>query len=215
MPIAWPAHILPSAIGVGLIGGICGAVLGTFVAVMLKLRAGYATDRARLGLGRSPRCSCSPSPAACCCPPSSPTTPARTVTLTEVTGSPNRTVNATVRFTPKDAANDADWLRTIAWQGNDGPLVTDELQRISEGVYRTTAPLPVDGTWKTAIRLHRGTVLGFDPGVPAGGQGHPGRGRSRVGEVHAHVRDPTSRCFSASARTTSRRGCGAWPACSS
>ncbi len=38
MPIAWPGHVLPSALLVGVIGGVSGALVGTFVAGGLRLR---------------------------------------------------------------------------------------------------------------------------------------------------------------------------------
>ncbi len=58
---------------------------------------------------------------------------------------------------PGDAADDAIWLRSIAWQG--GGFETEELEKVSPGVYRTTEPVPVYGNWKSAIRLHRGRTL--------------------------------------------------------
>jgi hypothetical protein len=57
---------------------------------------------------------------------------------------------------------DAYWLDAISWQGGD-KLVLDELHQTAPGVWETTEPLPVYGTWKTLIRLHRDNVLA---GVP-------------------------------------------------
>ena len=75
---------------------------------------------------------------------------------------------------PPQAADDAKWLTTTAWQG--GGLVVDRLERVSAGVYRTTEPMPVHGTWKTEFRLHSGrSLLGVpvylpdDPAIPAKG----------------------------------------------
>ncbi len=89
-------------------------------------------------------------------------------------------VNAEVRVTPPDGADDAEWLTATAWQG--GGLVVDPLQRVSEGVYRTTRPVPITGDWKTMIRLHRGNALTAlpiylpaDPAIPV--EGIPARGR--------------------------------------
>ncbi len=79
------------------------------------------------------------------------------VTLTTVKPGPDRTVNATVRLTPRDAADDAAWFDATAWQG--GGLVVNRLKKVSPGVYRTTQPLPVNGSWKTLIRLHDGRSL--------------------------------------------------------
>jgi hypothetical protein len=103
-------------------------------------------------------------------PPGPPTKV--TATLTEIDGGSERTVAATVRFDPSSAAEDAEWLTATAWQG-DG-LVVDRLERVSEGVYRTTEPIPVHGNWKSMIRLQRGNAvdavpifLPDDPAIPA------------------------------------------------
>ena len=55
--------------------------------------------------------------------------------------------------TPPTLGDDAYWVQAIAWQG--GGLVVDQLERVSPGVYETTKPIPVHGTWKTLIRLQR------------------------------------------------------------
>jgi hypothetical protein len=75
------------------------------------------------------------------------------VTLTDARGGPERTVDATVRLDPPTLGNDAFWIQGISWQG--GGLVVDQLERTAPGVYETTKPLPVHGTWKTLIRLQR------------------------------------------------------------
>jgi hypothetical protein len=52
----------------------------------------------------------------------------------------------------------------------------DRLQRVGPGVYRTTEPIPVFGTWKTMIRMHHGrsltavpVYLPDDPAIPVKG----------------------------------------------
>jgi hypothetical protein len=75
-----------------------------------------------------------------------------------------------VQLTPADAAVDARWFQVSAWQG--GGLVLSDLEPVAgaEGRYRTDAPVPVDGAWKTIVRLHRGgeimTVPVFLPADP-------------------------------------------------
>jgi hypothetical protein len=81
-----------------------------------------------------------------------------TVALTEIPGPPaNRTVAAAITLSPRDAADDAEWLTVTSWQG-DG-LVLDRLERTGEGQYRTTEPIPVHGEWKALLRLHHGNSL--------------------------------------------------------
>jgi len=83
------------------------------------------------------------------------------VRLTEVSPDPQREVAATVRLDPPDAAANAEWLNVTSWQG--GGLRVDELEQVGDGVYRTTAPLPVYGNWKSLIRLQSGDSI---TGVP-------------------------------------------------
>jgi hypothetical protein len=101
------------------------------------------------------------------------------VTLDEVRSGPERTVDATVRFDPATAPEDADWVRGIAWQG--GGLVDASMEEVEPGVWRTTEPLPVYGNWKALIRFHEGSsILGLpvylpeDPAIPAEGVAAPG-----------------------------------------
>jgi hypothetical protein len=66
-----------------------------------------------------------------------------------------------VTVTPPDAAEDARWFQTISWQGGGTVLATLEL--VAPGTYRSDRPVPVTGTWKTLIRLHRGAVMAAVP----------------------------------------------------
>ncbi len=68
-----------------------------------------------------------------------------------------RTADITVRLDPADAVDDPAWVQITSWQG-DGLVVT-ALERTGEGVYRTTEPVPLHGTWKTLLRLHDGRTL--------------------------------------------------------
>ena len=97
-----------------------------------------------------------------------------TVALRNVAGPPHRAVAATVRLSPSDAASSAQWLTVTAWQG--GSLVVDRLQRVGDGVYRTTQPIPVYGKWKAMLRMENGRAvvaspiyLPPDPAIPAKG----------------------------------------------
>ena len=63
-----------------------------------------------------------------------------------------------VRLSPADAADDAYWFMATAWQG--GGLVLSDMEPTGEpGTYRTENPVPVDGLWKTLLRLHRGDEM--------------------------------------------------------
>jgi hypothetical protein len=61
------------------------------------------------------------------------------------------------RFNDEARVRDANWLYAIAWQG--GGIRTEALKRGADGVWRTAKPVPFDGDWKTALRLHDGRML--------------------------------------------------------
>jgi hypothetical protein len=96
------------------------------------------------------------------------------MTLADVTPAPHRTVQVTVRFDRPSAVRDADWLLGFAWQGKQDTRVVTPLRRIADGVYRTARPLPVWGTWKSALRFSRGSTMEsvlvyapYDSAIPA------------------------------------------------
>ena len=96
------------------------------------------------------------------------------VELTDVAPPPNREVEATVRLDPADAADEARWLSITSWQGGEASVVQQLEEGPTPGVYESTEPVPVDGTWKTILRLHRDDeVLGMpiflpeDTAIPA------------------------------------------------
>jgi hypothetical protein len=84
------------------------------------------------------------------------------VTLADVPGAAHREAYATVRLTPPGVADGANWLYILAWQGH-APRVVDRLQRVGEGVYRSTRPIPLSGSWKVGLRLDNGYDRGAIP----------------------------------------------------
>ncbi len=95
------------------------------------------------------------------------------VATTEVRGPPDREIEATFTLDPPDAADDNRWFQVTSWQGEDRSIVAD-VEEVRPGVYRTTEPVPVDGSWKSILRLHKDDqVLGMpvfmprDEGIPA------------------------------------------------
>jgi hypothetical protein len=178
MPIAWPETLISealivvplTAVAAGLIGGFVGAALAAprdpvgvrtpglavpalaVVAIAAVVGYGLQTNHDQ-GIRAQ-------------------------VSLDEAKSGPERSVDATVRFDPATAPDDADWVRGIAWQG--GGLVDAPLEEVEPGTWRTTEPLPVYGNWKALIRLHDGSsILGLpvylpeDPAIPAEGVAAP------------------------------------------
>jgi hypothetical protein len=88
-----------------------------------------------------------------------------TVTLSDQATTGERTAQATVRLDPPDAAKDAHWFDVTAWQG--GGLKVSPLHEVAPGTYRTSDPVPVDGDWKSLVRLHTGrTIAGLPVYLP-------------------------------------------------
>ncbi len=159
MPIEWPAHMLPAAMAYSVPVAIASGVMGAFVFCGLDRRPALMRSRSVLaGVALSGvvvfavfaglRTTSAPEVRA-------------SVTVQEVSAAPDREIVATVRLDPPDAARDADWFQTLAYQGK-GPLRLDDLTEIAPGVYRT-AILPVHGSWKSALRLHRGGEMAAMP----------------------------------------------------
>ena len=162
MPISWPSALLPEAALLGFMAAVAGGAVGGFIGGALARAtpagehpaAPVRTERlaalaaglvlvAIVGYGV----------------PLSSTGPDRaSVTLRELAPAPNREVAATIRIRPPSAAEDAEFLNVTAWQGRD-KLVVDPLERVRDGVYRTTEPIPVNGSWKATVRLQKGDAL--------------------------------------------------------
>ncbi|HEU4701348.1 MAG TPA: hypothetical protein VFS37_02620 [Conexibacter sp.] len=166
MPLPWPAHILPEAIALALPVAVAGGVLGTFVAGGLRLDAALvARPRAWAAAGASLLTLAAA--VAFLLPTSAPTDARAHIALRTVNadggpGDAARTAMATIRFDPPSAVADAEWLTITAWQGGDR-LVVDRLRALGDGVYATTRPIPVGGSWKAMIRMNRGRDLAAIP----------------------------------------------------
>ncbi|MBA2505876.1 MAG: hypothetical protein H0V29_08015 [Thermoleophilaceae bacterium] len=154
-PIPWNSALLPEGLLLAMAMALAGSVLGAWLGAHMTVERFPRTPGLRRGAVASAAVISALIGWGLYEPAPDPVS--ATVTLDEVTPTPNRTVNATLRLDPPDAAKDADWLRTIAWQG--GGLETEELREIGPGLYRTTRPVPVHGTWKSGIRLSRGGSL--------------------------------------------------------
>ncbi len=170
MPLPWTSALLPEGALLGFAAAVCASLIGAWVGAHLASDTIPRTPSLRIagvvaaaGVGAMVVWSLYT-------PPGPPTTVA--VTTTDVERGDERKIAATVRFDPPNAADEAEWLTVTAWQGNG--LVVDRLERVGEGVYRTTEPIPVYGNWKSMIRLQRGNAIDAapiflpdDPAIPA------------------------------------------------
>lgn len=105
-----------------------------------------------------------------------------TVTMIDLPSPPGeRMVSADIRINPPGVVSDnPEWVSTLSWQGglaNDRGLVVDRLERVGPGHYRSTAPIPVWGQWKTLLRLQYGYTMA---GVPVYLPADPGIGAPAV-----------------------------------
>ena len=168
--MSWPSALLHEGVIFGLLAAVSGGVLGGAI--------GRALAPPVEDLAPSPRWAVAAAgiglvvAVAFPLPISEPENVSAQIKLTEVSGPPERPVDAEVRMSPQDAAENAEWFKATSWQGG-GSIVAD-LREVSPGVYRTSQPIPVYGNWKTTIRLHKGDVVAGlpvfmpeDPAIPA------------------------------------------------
>jgi len=172
MPNPWPSAMLGEALPLVPLVAVAGALVGAFVGTAL------GAPRRRGGL-TPPRVA----PAAIgaiviaavvgFCLQVQPERGVRAELTTSQPRGPDRMVDLTARITPAGAAEDADWLHVIAWQGKT-KLVLEPLRRLAPGVYRSSEPVPAGGSWKTMVQLHRddsllsaGVYLPEDSAIPA------------------------------------------------
>ena len=172
MPHAWNGALLPEGLVFAALAGLAGGLLGGL------LGAGLRGELPRPGVARPVFLASLFAIGALVANGLLTEVPdgvRATVTLDETRPAPQREALATVRFDPPGAAEDAQWVSTIAW-GGGGTLQVDELERVREGVYRSNEPLPLNGEWKTSLRLQRDRqVVGVpifmpeDSAIPARG----------------------------------------------
>ena len=153
--VEWPSTLLPEAAIAGFIAAVGAGVLGA--------RAGRAVT-AEPGLPpvsrwATPLAALAVIGVIAYATPITENEPEVTadVTLRNLIPGQERAVEVTARLDPPDAADDAHWFLITAWQGQEGRSVVSELEEIAPGVWRSQEPLPVHGTWKTTLRLHRGS----------------------------------------------------------
>jgi hypothetical protein len=158
MPLPWTTALLPEALVAAAVAGGAGGVLGALFAAAL---------RGQLPSRRAARAACIGAfalligVAVDAGTKHVPDVRAH-FELTDVRAAPRREALATVRLEPRDAATGANWLYILGWSGGHGRVV-DRLRRVGDGVYRSTRPIPLHGTWKVGLRLNRGYERGAVP----------------------------------------------------
>jgi len=157
--IPWTSALLPEGIVAGFLAAVAGGVIGGFVGGSLRSAEHRRQSEPRWA---------APAAAAVviglfafALPMNGGPRVLAEISLGDLSPPPKRTVAATIRLHPRDAAEDAEWLNATGWQG--GSSVVDPLRRVDQGVYRTTKPNPVYGNWKVTLRLHKGRTVASLP----------------------------------------------------
>jgi hypothetical protein len=169
MRLPWTADLLPEGLVLSIAGGLAGGVVGALLA------SGLRSELPRPAVARGGVVLAGVVVAVSVAAGLQAQVPdgvRAQVDLSDVRGGDEREAVATVRIDPASAGDGNAWLTATAWQG-DG-LVVDRLERVGDGVYRSTRRLPLHGDWKTMIRLHDGQTLAAvpvylpeDPAIPA------------------------------------------------
>ncbi|HEY7051787.1 MAG TPA: hypothetical protein VH496_06580 [Mycobacterium sp.] len=161
----WPTRMWPEALAmavpVGVVAGMCGAMLGMVftgqrlprraisisIVVLTVLAVGGAAAN---GLQNKV--------------PHDITANVKVEEASNVDG--HRMVNVAIRAVPSDkVSSHPEWFSVLSWQGglaNDRGLVIDTLHRDGEW-YRSDAPVPAWGKWKTLARLQDGYNMAAIP----------------------------------------------------
>jgi hypothetical protein len=159
----WTRALLPEAVVLGTVGAVGAAVLGVAFA--------RAVTGSELGERRASGRALALAAVACLAvialPMRRPTGDVAVDVHVEPTSKGMAVITATL--TPADAADDAYWFQASAWQGG-GLELADMEPTGRPGEYRSARAMPVDGHWKTLLRLHRGAEMMaapiFLPGDP-------------------------------------------------
>ncbi|GAC1540255.1 MAG: hypothetical protein NVS3B12_27040 [Acidimicrobiales bacterium] len=174
MPLPWHASLLPEAAVLGAMAAVSGGVLGAMVGRALAPAAQQRIRAPRLAMlawGVALVCIAVPLPTR------APAGISADVTLRDTGGAGGRSAQMSVVLHPARAASHADWFNVTAWQGERngrGGLIIAPLRRQADQTFTPGRPIPVSGTWKALIRLHRGSelltlpvFLPADPAIPA------------------------------------------------
>jgi len=155
MPLPWPTELFPEAALLGFVAAIAGTLIGAWIGARLSVEPRPSEPGLRRGaaLGAT---AVAAIVAFALYAPAEEGVSARVV-LHEAGGAAGREVEAVVDVRPPDGAEGAEWFDVTAWQG--GGLVVEPLERLGNGRYRTSEPIPVHGNWKAMIRLHEGNSL--------------------------------------------------------
>src|SRR5918992_4882301 len=158
MPNPWPLELLPEAAVLGCAAALAGGLLGGMIGQALTGQRHQPLRPLAVATAGLVALACLAWPA----PMGTGQTVTARVDLEEVRAAPDRTAVITARLDPPDSAENALWFQGLAWQGLNWDRGSSKLvavEEVNDGVYRTAEPIPVDGDWKSFVRLHVGDRL--------------------------------------------------------
>ena len=165
MPLPWHTALIAEGLPTAIVAGVAGGVLGALFAGGLRGEL-PAPRTARLLAGGAAAAFLIVGANALV---HSEQSGVRATVALRPAGDGQAFVTAT--FDPPSAAQDAEWVDGLAWQG-DG-LIIRHMKHVSGGTWTTTKPLPLNGHWKTMVRVHKGRsllsaglYLRADPAIP-------------------------------------------------
>ncbi|MCU1454268.1 MAG: hypothetical protein JWN46_2414 [Acidimicrobiales bacterium] len=159
MPLPWNRGMLPAALVLAPLAAVAAGVIGGLIG-----RALEPVDAPRQPTPRGLAAAAWLAVAVCLAVPLRPTVHSSwsaALTVQPVAGRGDR-VMVTARMNPPSAANGARWFHLLSWQGarkGDGGLEIVGLRQIAPGTWQSTRAVPIHGTWKTLLRLHKGSSL--------------------------------------------------------
>jgi hypothetical protein len=167
----WPGSLFPETAITGLLAALAGGVIGGFVGRCLTPAV---PRRERIPRAALPAVAVAAAGVIAFWIPVNAGPGVRAHFDLNVQNTPDgRLATGTVQLDPPNAADGAYWFNATSWQGKNGPAHIDTLDEIGPGRYRISKPIPVDGTWKTTLRLHKGRELAglpiflpADPAIP-------------------------------------------------
>ena len=165
MPIPWNDSLLPEVAIVGIATAVAAGAVGGFIGAALVGRSGALISREDgRRLERGDRRAALVGGLVLMAVigwalPMSTDGPERAqVSLKDVqSGGEGRHVSATIRLDPRESVDDPEFINVTGWQG--GGSVIDPLEKVDQGVYRTTKPIPAYDGWKSTLRIQQGDAL--------------------------------------------------------
>ena len=151
--LSWNSDILVEGTLMAIVGGVAGGLLGALLASGLRRRLPRPAVARTVLVGSLVVLAAAVTNGLLATVPDDLDA---TFAIEDVQDDP-RTANISVQLDPADFVDDPAWVQITSWQG-DG-LVVNALEQTGEGAYRTTEPIPVNGTWKALLRVHDGRVL--------------------------------------------------------